>query len=152
MFKKIMVSLDNSKVSQLALKTAIDFAKNQKAKLCMIHVIDYSSLVINGEGVDFEALRQQTKQEAESILSRSVKKAKKKRIKVEAKLVEPKSFAINTDIAGLLVKTAKNWRANLLVIGTHGYSGMSRFVLGSVTDEIIKLSSIPLLVIQEKKK
>jgi len=152
MFKRIMIALDNNKVSQLALKTAIDFAKNQKAILCIIHAIDYSSLVMSGEGVDFEALRQNTKKEGQGLLQASVLKAKKKGVKAEAKLIEPKKLALSTDIAGLVINTSKKWRANLLVIGTHAYSGVSRFVLGSLTDEVMQQSSIPLLIIRQKKK
>jgi nucleotide-binding universal stress UspA family protein len=151
MFKRIMLAIDSSKVSRLALKKAIDLAKEQKAKLCIIHIIDYSPLIVNGEGIDFEALRESIQTEGQAILNHAILKAKKSRIKVESKLIEQTTITLTTNIAHLVIKTAEKWRASLLVIGTHAFSGVSRFVLGSIADEVIHNTSIPLLLIREKK-
>ncbi|VVC76047.1 TRAP-T-associated universal stress protein TeaD [Aquicella siphonis] len=150
MFKRIMVAVDTSKSANSALAKAIKLAKEQKAKLCIIHVIDYSPLMMGGEGINIEALQKSTKDLGQIILNRAVARAKRKGMKAETRLID-KSGESMSHIAAMIIKTAKKWRASLLVVSSHAYKGVSRIMLGSVAEEIIRNTNIPVLLIQPGK-
>jgi len=150
MFKRIMIAIDTSKIANLALKKAIDLAKEQKAHLCIVHVVDYSFLIAGGEGININSLRESTQKLGDAILRQAEKKAKKKKVKVALKLLEHSQLM--SDVSSVVIQAAKKWRANLLVMGTHSYGGMNRFLLGSIADDIIRNTDIPILLIREKMK
>lgn len=150
MFKRILAAIDDTEVSQIALQTAIDFAKNQKAKLRVIHVMHFSGLAVGGEGVNVEALQESTKVRGKSILNTAKKLAEKKKIKIEKKLII--SEKSNQAISKNVVDEADRWKADLLIVGTHKHWGLKRWILGSVAAIIMKESQIPVLLISRKNE
>lgn len=69
MYKQIMIAVDGSKASSLALKEAIELAKNQKSKLCVIHIVD---TLYEGD-VDREAFVELIRKQGQEVLN-SIKK------------------------------------------------------------------------------
>lgn len=147
MFKRIMVAVDTSKMSASALTKAIALAKDQKARLCIIHVVDYSSLVMGGEGINIDALHESTKKLGQVVLNRAAARAKRHGVKAEILLVD-KSCESMKHIADVVIKSAKKWRADLLTISSHAYKGISRIMFGSVADEVIRGTKIPVLLVR----
>lgn len=150
MFKRILVTIDSGKAATLALAKAMELAKEQKAKLCIVHVLDYSVLNTGGEGVNIVALRVEYIKAAQKVLQQSITKAKQKKLKAEAILVESNDLIGN--VSNSIVKAAKKWRANLIVMGTHAKSGVDRFLFGSTAEEVIRKSNIPVLMYRCKAR
>ena len=55
-------------------------------------------------------------------------------------------------IASVLWDDAKNWQADLVVMGTHGWSGLMHILMGSVAEGLLKLVEVPILLIRNNEK
>src|SRR5205823_6255028 len=95
MFKRIMVTVDSGKAANIALDKAIELAKEQKAQLFLVHVLDYSAMNTGGEGVDLDALREHHIKIGKKALAKVESKAKKKKIKTSTLLEEPQDLLSN---------------------------------------------------------
>lgn len=142
MYKHIMLAVDNTPASDLALNEAIQFAKNQKAKLYIIHVVD---TLYEGD-VDRESFVELTKKEGEKILKAIKKRLGRTKIEFELKLSE--LTPSKSQVAEQLVHEADKCAADLLIMGTHGYSGLNHILSGSVAEEVIRVAKIPVFIVR----
>lgn len=143
-YKQILVAVDGSKPAVLALKEAIKLAKDQKAKLLIIHVLDD---LYSGD-VDHESFIAARREKGQKILNEMEKIVCKSKVEFETQLVGLKSSTGR--IAEQIVKKARTWPADLIVIGTHGRQGFSRIFMDSVAEEIIRSAKTPVLLIRKK--
>lgn len=145
MYKHILVAVDGSNTSELAVREAIKLARDQQADLRLISVIDQTPITWGDSGAMgvtdtvFEALRQAGR----AIADQSMALVRKAGLKAE--VILPETFGPR--IASIIVEEAKRWPADLIVIGSHGRRGVDRLLLGSVTEGVVRLSSIPVLLI-----
>lgn len=142
--------MDDTKTAHYALERAIQLAKEQKAKLRIVHVVDYINLTAGVEGVNVERFMDSIKEFGKDLLKRSVEAAAKKGVKAEKKLIE--SSELMSHIADKILNDATKWRADLIVVGTHGRRGIKRLFWGSVAETIIREASIPILIFRKKKR
>jgi nucleotide-binding universal stress UspA family protein len=146
MYKHILVAVDGSDTSDLAVREAIKLAKDQQANLRLINVIDQTPITWGDSGamgvtdMVFEALRQA----GQAIADRSMALVREAGLKAEVVLPE----TLGPRVASIIVEEAKRWPADLIVIGTHGRRGVDRLLLGSVAEGVVRLSSIPVLLIR----
>ena len=68
---------------------------------------------------------------------------------VETKIIE--STDTPKRISERIIEAAQNWQADLLVLGTHGRQGFSRVLVGSVAEEVIRLTPVPILLVRGKE-
>ncbi len=141
MFKNILVATDGSEYSLMAVKYAIKLAKENNAKLTAIYVAN-----IRGE---FGLLRAVTKgmdkiieEEAMKILTNVKNMAKEEGVNVE--LVFRKGVPSNE-----ILKVADEIKADLIVLGSRGLSGIEKILVGSVTERVIANAKCPVLVINK---
>ncbi|MGL5741902.1 MAG: universal stress protein [Legionella sp.] len=142
MYQHIMVAVDDTKASSLALKEAIELAKTQNSKLCVIHVVD----TLYESDVEREAFVELTKKHGQEVLNSMTKKLKRSKVEFELKLVE--LIPSKAQIAEKLVDEASGWSADLIVIGTHGRRGIHHLLTGSTAEELIRISKTPVLLIR----
>ena len=146
-FSKILHATDYSKASAPALDEAIALAKQNGAELLILHIIDPVPPYVAGEdigGADlYMKLEESTKQEAEASMKKLMEKLRK--LKVNAK-----SLLLRGTAHEQIVKTAKNRRANLIVIGTHGRTGLSKLLMGSVANKVVSTAHCPVLTVHGK--
>ena len=131
MFKTIIVPTDGSKNAQKAEDVAISIARNFQAKLMVVHIIDEKLIY------PFEVLEEDGKK----ILERATLKGKDQGIDVQQVLIVGNP---THDMAKITEKTG----ADLLVIGTHGKSGLQKLLMGSVAENTIKTVKIPVLLVK----
>jgi nucleotide-binding universal stress UspA family protein len=151
MFRRILVPLDGSRTSQLGLAKAIKLAKEQRAALCLLHVIDQRAITQNltGEGgaavIDqlFDSLRASGKE----IVARAEASARRQRVRAKAVMVEN----ISRTVADAIIAQARRWRADLILMGTHGRRGLSRLVMGSDAEAVVRAASAPVLLVRAPK-
>lgn len=150
MYRRILVALDGSDTSELALRQAIELARVHGARLRLLHVIDEL-------GVKLEPARtlddfwRAARQAGERILDRARARALKAGIEPETKLLEMGTLgALVRRVATAIVAESERWRADLVVIGTHGHRGLSKLVLGSVADGVVRSCGRPVLTIRPK--
>ncbi|MCW8398000.1 universal stress protein [Legionella sp. PATHC038] len=142
MYKQIMVAVDDTKASTLALKEAIKLAKNQNSKLRVIHIID---TLYEGD-VDRESFVELTRKQGQEVLNSMKKMLTRAKVEFEMKLSE--LIPSKAQIAEKLVDEATSFSADLIVIGTHGRRGIHHILTGSVAEEVIRISKTPVLLIR----
>lgn len=150
MYKRIMVPLDGSTTSRAGLNEAIKLAKDQKAELCLLHVVDNRPIVqdVGADVIGIEQMVEASVAGGKKLLARAETSAKKHHIPVKTVLLENNAQDIGSVIAG----QARKCRANLIVIGTHGRQGVSRLVMGSDAESVMRESSVPVLMVRSKDR
>ena len=145
MYRRILVAVDGSKTSNLALKEALKLAKQQHAALRLIHVVDQTPSYAMAEVPylidDYQKAMVEAGQKA---LAKCAARAKAARVKSDTKMV----VTLTQSIGDVINKEAKRWSANLIVIGTHGRRGFDHLLLGSVAERVIRLAVKPILVVR----
>lgn len=148
MYKRILVPIDGSQTSTLGLNEAIKLSKDQKAKLRLIYVV--GELIFSG-GLDGPTyypgnLIEDLREEGKNILKAAEALVQKSALNFDSVMLEH----FGGPAAGLIVEDAKKWKADLIVLGTHGRRGIKRLVLGSDAEEIVRTSPVPILLVRSK--
>ncbi len=142
MAKTLLVPTDFSKGSDQAIATAIRFAKLMEASLQLVHVNVMAAYVLpppvelvsfipyNAEVLAY--IEQRLAQQAESIRTEGVR-------------VETATLAGNPHEE--IIKRAESCGAELIVMGTHGRTGLSHALLGSVAERVVQKAGCPVLVV-----
>ncbi len=148
-YKRILVPVDGSPTSTLGLREAIRLAKGQRASLHLVHVVDQHYALMGGVeiGLQFDDLTRSLKQGGRQILRRAEALVDQAKLKHSTALLE----TFTGPAADLIVRQAKKWRADLIVIGTHGRRGVRRLVMGSDAEQIVRSSPVPVLLVRSKK-
>lgn len=140
MFGKILVPLDGSKLAEKALPFATDMAKAHQAELVLLRVIHPIYL-------------EEPVTEAEQTIIAKEKEVASKYLEGVAKGLAAEGLKAKADvgegeIANVILNVAEAEGCDLVCMTTHGYSGMERFIWGSVADKVAKASNLPLLLIR----
>ena len=148
MYQRILVAIDGSDISYLALDHAVQLAEHQKAQLRIVHVVEllgYAGSMADGAAFDpsqlWEALRDQGRQ------ALSVAEARAHSAGVEAETVMLEGDDVSQRVAATVAEDAKQWAANLIVLGTHGRRGFHRILLGSVAETLVRMAPAPVLLV-----
>ena len=135
--KSVLVPIDFSHGSYEAIAPAKEYVESETA-LTIIHVL--TSLHPADPAAMWNTLDdEQRKQKVRAFLAEKLKEMGYEEVQIEVKLGDP-----STEI----VDFAKNIAADLIVLPSHGKKGISRFLLGSVAERVVRLSPCPVLVIK----
>lgn len=145
MYQRILVPVDGSHTSTLGLQEAIRIAIDQRAKLRIVHVVDELVVAQNFDGyVNTGDLLGALRDAGKKALQNALALARKRDLKAESALFE----SLGGRISEVIVKDAKKWRADLIVMGTHGRRGVTRMVLGSDAEAILRTTPVPVLLVR----
>lgn len=151
MYNNILVAIDGSHTSDLALREAIKLAKSS-GKLTAVTVLDnplqsYGSPYYNV--INFDEAHAKFHKYAENVLENAECVAERLgNLKLKTCLIDMGSNSGHNDIAPAIEKAAHDYHADLIVIGTHGRRGIKRFFLASVAEQVVRESCIPVLLIR----
>jgi len=138
--------LDFSKHSDSALKRAIDIAKQYGAQIYLLHVITEH---LQQCGEDYCLSEELVDQFEEESLSGAKKQIKKEADKIAKKTDVKISFDIKSGLAhAVILSEQKAKKIDLIVIASHGKTGILDYFIGSVADKVIKGAKCPVLVIK----
>lgn len=145
MYKRVLVPVDGSAASNLALLEAIKLVKAMPGKLRLVHVVD--EFVRDGltAGVGYEALVEALRAGGRKTLEQAVATVRQHALEPESVLLE----TIGRSLAHEVVEQARQWPADLIVMGTHGRRGMRRLVMGSDAEMVQRAAPVPLLLVRE---
>jgi nucleotide-binding universal stress UspA family protein len=149
-YKRILVPIDGSETSEMAVKEAVKIAKDFNAKLRIVHVSDEFIGYIEGLSFDLDQYVDSMRKHGQSILDKMKNLIVKSGIQPEIQLIEITDTPAS--IPEKIIEEANTWNAQLLVVGTHGRSGFSRMILGSVADALIRLTHVPILLVHSEEK
>lgn len=145
MYQRILVPIDGSTTSGRALQEAIKVAAG-KAQLRLVYVIE-EAYPLDAEGlafIDYAALLEALRKTGERALAQAAEKVRKSGVTAETALLEAKGDRA----AKVIDSDALKWQADLIVIGTHGRTGLSRLLLGSVAEGVVRGASVPVLLVR----
>ena len=146
MYTRILIAVDDSEPSLLAMKEAIKLAKDQGATLCIVYVA--VMFVPAGEGIptDFKKHEAEKRKQGQSVLKKMLALAHRAKISAKTQLVEV--VEAERPIAKVIIIEAEKWKADLIVLGTHGRTGLPRLLLGSVAEEVVRNTTIPIHLVK----
>jgi len=148
-YRRILVPVDGSPTSKAGLGEALRLARNQKARVRLIHIVDEVPIFSSAEGgLNIEPVIESLKSGGKRILDQAAKLAAARGIKAETELFENAT----SRIADVLVARARRWRAELIVMGTHGRRGVNRLVLGSDAELVVRNSPVPVLLVRSARR
>ena len=144
MFKHILIATDSSSASEHAATLAVGMARTHNAKLTVVYVVDpypYMGIgEINPMGYQaYTAAAQQQAAQAHALVEKLCTEGDKP-IELQVRLIE------DVGAASGIVQTAEIEGADLIVLGSHGRSGIARLMLGSVSTKVVAESKVPVLV------
>lgn len=143
MYKQMLVPVDGSVPSNRALEEALKLAKEQGARVRLIHVLEpLHNLAIEGYGDLDGAVRA----EAERVLAEAAARAQAAGVEASTTLVE----AGGRRVAAAIADEAARWGADLIVMGTHGHRGFEHLVLGSVAEGVMRRATVPVLLVRAR--
>lgn len=145
MYKRILVPVDGSPPSNKGLREALKLAKEKQCTMMLLHVVDELIITATPEAVyDATEIIESLREAGEEVLRASVETAQREGVTAESELVE----CVGGRAADIIVDRAKKWRADLIVLGTHGRRGVRRLVMGSDAEEVVRLSPVPVLLVR----
>jgi nucleotide-binding universal stress UspA family protein len=134
--KRILVATDFSDCSKEAYAEAIQLARQLKGTVLLTHVIEPIGSV-HIEPLAYLELK------AGQALDRMVHPAREEGIKVETHLFKG-------DPAAEIIKAAEDLQCDLIVMGTHGRTGIPRLLMGSVTERVLRASPVPIVAVRQR--
>jgi len=140
MYKKILLAVDGSEVSRKAVRHAVKLTKQNNGTLIAINVIPPVD-VTDIEVFKPESLLRGLRREGEKILSEVKELAQKEGIEVQTKIEAGIPFEKICEIA-------KGLDCDLIVMGSHGRTGIGKVLIGSVTERVISRAHCPVLVVK----
>lgn len=144
-YQKIAAAVDGSETSKTALKEAVNLAKILQSKLALIHVVNEFPCHLP-LGFHLAEEQDHLKKQGQAMLDRLSAFSNEHGIIVEKYLVEIKTES--KTVSKALVEELPKLKADLLIMGTHGWKGFNRFMLGSVAAETTLTSPIPMLIVR----
>ncbi|TFZ01097.1 universal stress protein [Ramlibacter rhizophilus] len=147
MFQRLLVPVDGSDASRHALTTAVGMARESGGKLRLVHVLEDATYLAGYDATGAAAgeLYRATRDNATRILEEAVQQVKAAGLDCEAELID----RMGERMPHLVAEEARQWSADLIVVGTHGRRGLNRLMLGSGADQIIRLAPVPVLVARQ---
>ncbi|UCD54132.1 MAG: universal stress protein [Dehalococcoidia bacterium] len=144
MYKKILVPLDGSELAECALEHVRAIARGcQVDKVVLLRVLE-PVIGAPHDSVSAEHVRQaegKLEADAEEYLNKVAGNLKKDGIPAEAELV------LGGEPAAKIIKSAKKDEATLIIMSTHGRSGVSNWLFGSVAERVVHHSPVPILMV-----
>jgi nucleotide-binding universal stress UspA family protein len=145
-FRRILHPTDFSKASGVAFTKAVSLAKQNRAQLTLVHVLSPVTPYVGDGYVSpqaYEALERGARRGAQRRLAALLKKAAKAGVRARSLLLEGIAY-------DQIARISRAKRADLIVMGTHGRTGFSRFFMGSVAERVIPLAPCPVLTVRGK--
>ena len=135
-YKKILIAVDSSEYSMKAAKKGLELAHQLGAKAALLFVIEKSKALGNVDaGITHEQALIVLKKEAEQTLDELAQMYNGN---------ELLKFMPEGNPEEDILKTAQNWKADLLVLGTHGRTGLKHLLMGSVAERVMRFLVYPL--------
>lgn len=145
-FRRILHATDFSSASRPAWAKAIALARQNRAALQVAHALPPLALPVGGDfgfvpSGTYEAIDRRARQHAQKQLTALIGRARKAGVRATAVLLDG---APDDQVP----RAARRMRADLIVIGTHGRTGISKVLIGSVAERLVRLAPCPVLTVR----
>lgn len=147
MYTNILIAVDGSTASQRGLVEGLRLAKATGGRVRLVHVVN--ALVPESEIAStayYQALAEAFRKSGSEILENAAAAARIAGVPFEQKMIDK----IGAHASDEIVAAAKDWRADLIVLGTHGRRGLNRLVMGSDAELVLRQSPVPVLLVRDR--
>ena len=140
-FRKILIAVDESAFAAHATDVGFELARSLGAEVALVHAVDPAVVAYAPEGgIPASELVALAQQDGRRLLAAFAQRASFQ--------PAPLEFIHVGKTATEIVKAAKDWPADLIVIGSHGRGGVNRLLLGSVAEAVMRQAACPVLVVR----
>lgn len=139
LFDRILIALDDSPVAALALEAGAELAKQLNADVALINIVDSRLLVVPDGGPAPDLIRADWERTGRALLNGAATRL--------GSVKPPWEFVGCGRPADEIVTAARQWGATLIVIGTHARTGVSRALLGSTAEQVLRHAPCPVMVV-----
>ena len=139
-FRHVLVATDFAESSQRALDFALALANRLRAKLTLVHAAEIPAYA-------YEAFVYPTAEVVNALNASARRQLNTLLASVQKTLPDADAILRHGAAWQQILSTAEQTRADLIVIGTHGRTGASRALLGSVAERVVRLSPVPVMVV-----
>ena len=146
MYRRILVALDGSETSMKALTASLNLARQGGGRVRMVHVVEELAYLggFDPYGASSGDLIKVIRENGAKVLANGLAAAQSAGVEADTVLYD--DFGVRLPEA--VADEARQWNADLIVVGTHGRRGIGRVLMGSGAEQIIRLSPVPVLVIR----
>jgi nucleotide-binding universal stress UspA family protein len=147
MFEKILIATDGSKHSEKAAEKGIEMAKLSQGTITAVYVMDIGKeyaigdMSFNVADKVIEGMRGSLQKQGDLATKHIEEMAKTAGVPAERRVLEGHP-------ADDILKLAEDSKMNLIVVGSIGVTGLDKFLLGSVTEKVVRNSKVPVLVVR----
>jgi nucleotide-binding universal stress UspA family protein len=147
MFRNILVPVDGSEPSKSAVTFALRMAREERAAVTFAHAVEVTRIIAmtSTSAIGPQYALDAALQAGREILADAQAQADDAKVKARTELLEG-------DCVNCLLDLAERVKADLIVVGSHGRAGISRALLGSVAEGILRRATIPVLVTHAPRK
>lgn len=142
--RNILTATDGSRYGSAAAAMAIEIAKRCNSNLTIISVFPSEDVV------HVEHARLQLRAAAEDEFKKMETHVRDIKDKAVKEGVKAEGYLLSGSAAETIIETANEYKADIVILGSHGRTGLDRLVMGSVTERVIVLSSCAVLVVKTK--
>lgn len=150
MYRRILVPVDGSAVSTMGLQHAVALARSQTARLRILNVLDDTLLVpaLGGYSeADVKRILSGMGTASRDVIGEAAALASRSGVKAETAVVKSRGRVVSD----VIVAGARRWRADLIVMGTHGRRGFNRLLMGSDAERVLSESPVPVLLVRHER-
>ena len=145
---KILLAIDNSKFSQIAMQTVAKQFRTKGVQVRVLHVIEPISTYVSTDMIPhfvphIARIEQERRKEAKELVQRAARHLRKVGFKTDEIVQEG-------DPKARIVDYAANWHADLIVLGSHGWKGLGRFLMGSVSEAVTRHAGCSVEVVRSR--
>lgn len=144
-YKRILVAIDGSETSLLALDAALQIARETDAELRPVYIIDAPLMAYSAPGYDPSILHDVLTEEGTRVTNEALAKMHLQKTRGVARIAEVDLYG--DGVAQRLLVAADELKADLVVMGTHGRRGFQRLLLGSVAERFVRMATCPVLLV-----
>lgn len=142
MYKRILVPIDGSPTSSRGLDEALALARLTGASLRLVHVVDQWTFTAGCEAYTPDIM-EMLLAGGRKILDAATARAAAGEVIATGLLSE----TFGGRVSDIVVDEARRWKADLIVVGTHGRRGVRRMVIGSDAEQIVRAAPVPVLLV-----
>ncbi len=151
--KKVLVAIDYNPVSEKVAKAALDLVDSIDAEICLLHVLaevsyygtDYPTFLgydgYTGMGPDINMVLEMRKV-AEEFLEKAADHLNHPAVT---------THLTEGDTASAILDYAEEWKADLIVMGTHSHSALEKLLMGTVAEKVLEKTKVPVYMVPVKK-
>jgi nucleotide-binding universal stress UspA family protein len=144
MYTKILVPLDGSQLSECSLEQVKQIVTTGITELILLRVIEPidrdEAVTWAAVGYTIADIHNKRKVEAEEYITRTVERLKREGIYARGEIVEGRATET-------IIDYSKKHQVELIIMSSHGRSGITRWAFGSVADKVVRHSTIPVLMV-----